>query len=68
MAPSNEASIKSGNKPSFVVLFMINLLGTSFLKEDNLTVILNAIVITMSLMRLLENRFKPEGKIHVNYS
>ena len=55
VAPSNEALIKSGNKPSFVVPFrnIIHLFGTSILKENSLVVILNAIT---SLVRLLENR------------
>ena len=59
MAPSNKALIKSGNKPSFVVPFRIIIypFGTSFLKENNVAVILNAI--TKSLVRLLENPFEP---------
>ena len=61
MASSNEALIKSGNKPSFVVPFriIIHPLGTSFLKENNLAVVVNAI--TTSLVRLLENRFDSLG-------
>ena len=57
VGPSNEALIKSGNKPSFVVPFRIKiyLFRTSFLKENSLVVILNAII--TSLLRLLENRF-----------
>ena len=54
---SNKALIKSGNKPSFVVPFRIkiHLFRTSFLKENSLAVILNAII--TSLVRLHENRF-----------
>lgn len=60
IAPSNEALMKSGNKPSFVVPYriIIHPFRTSFLKENNLAVVLNAI--TTSLVRLLENRFEPK--------
>jgi len=54
VALSNEALIKSGNKPSFVVPFHLS--GTSFLKKNNLLVTLNAII--RFLMTLLENRFE----------
>ena len=45
VALSNEALIKSGKKPSFVVPFrmIIHLFGTSFPKENSLAVILNAV-------------------------
>ena len=61
VAPSNEMLIKSRNKPSFVVPFriIIHLFGTSFLTENSLAVILNAI--TTSLVELLENRFDSLG-------
>ena len=57
VASSNEAVIKSGNKPSFVVPFRItiHLFGTFVLKENSLAVILN--VITTSVVRLLKTHF-----------
>ena len=63
-APSTEALIKSGNKPSFVVPFriIIHPFRISFLKENTLAVILNAI--TTSLVRLLDQ----ETSITCNYT
>ena len=61
VVPSNEALNKSVNKQSFVVPFriIIHLFETSFLEENNLAVILNAI--KTSLARLLEIRLEPLG-------
>ena len=67
VASSNEAPVKSGNKPSFVVPFRIriHLSGTSFLKKNNLSVTLNAMT---SLVALLENRFETEINFEYIYS
>ena len=56
------ALIKSGNKQYLwyaTFRIIIHPIGTSFLKENNLAVILNAI--TTSLVRLLENFFELLG-------